>query len=124
MSFLGHVVGHERVKAASEKVETIREWPVPCYVAKVRSLLGMCSYYRRFVKDFVQIAAPLHHLTRGGGRFLWSKKCQEAFNKMKGVLMTAPVLPNSDPTKLYLLDCDAIAEGVGAGFSQVVDGQM
>ena len=92
-------------------------------MTEVRGFLGLCTYYRRFVKDFAQIAAPLHHLTRKGARFQWTGDCQRGFDELKEALVNAPVLPYPDPTKPYILDCDASAEGVGAVLSQEKDGQ-
>jgi len=121
--FLGHVVGREGVRTDPQKVAAVREWPVPTGVAEVRSFLGLCTYYRRFVPGFAQVASPLYHLTRKGARFEWSERCQEAFDSLKKALVEAPVLPYPDPTCPYLLDADASAEGLGAVLSQVKDGR-
>ena len=67
--FLGHFVGQDGVKTDPEKVSAVKEWLVPKSVTEARSFLGLCAYYRRFVKDFVNSASPLHHLTRKGVRF-------------------------------------------------------
>lgn len=121
--FLGHIVTSEGVKTDPGKVESVKEWPVPRSVTEVRGFIGLCTYYRRFVKGFAQTAAPLHHLTRKGACFHWSEDCQRAFEELKEALANAPVLPYPDPTKVYILDCDASAEGVGAVLSQEKDGQ-
>lgn len=85
--------------------------------------MGLCTYYRRFVKQFAQIASPLHQLTRRGACFEWSAACQVAFDSLKRALVEAPVLPYPDPASPYLLDTDASAEGLGAVLSQVKDGK-
>ena len=121
--FLGHVVGREGVHTDPLKVSAVQDWPVPTDVAAVRSFIGLCSYYRRFVPKFATIAAPLHQLTKKGARFLWDETCQRAFDELKRVMVSAPVLPYPDPSLPYLLDTDASAEGVGAVLSQVKDGQ-
>ena len=61
--FLGHVVSQEGISTSPDKVSAIKEWPVPKTVTDVRSFLGTCSYYRRFIKWFTDIARPLHKLT-------------------------------------------------------------
>ena len=67
--FLGHIVGQDGVKADPQKVAAVKEWPVLKTVKAVKSFLGFCTYYRRFVQGFATIAAPLHHLTRKGALF-------------------------------------------------------
>ena len=61
--FLGHVVSQDGISTSPDKVSAIKEWPVPKTVTDVRSFLGTCSYYRRFIKWFTEIARPLHKLT-------------------------------------------------------------
>ena len=59
VAFLGHVVSRDGIQVGSKKIEAITEWPIPIKVTEVRSFLGLAGYYRRFVKDFSKIAAPL-----------------------------------------------------------------
>lgn len=119
--FLGHVVSRGGVKTDPQKVKAVQEWPVPRNLTEVRSFLGLCTYYRRFVKDFACIATPLHHLSKKGVRFCWDTACQEAFENLKEALTHSPVLPYPDPNQPYILDTDASAEGAGAVLSQVKD---
>ncbi|XP_069972959.1 retrovirus-related Pol polyprotein from transposon 412 [Penaeus vannamei] len=120
-AFLGNIVGRDGVKTDPQKVAAVQDWPVPTCVADVKSFVGLCTYYRRFVKRFAQIASPLHQLTRKGACFEWSATCQVAFDSLKRALVEAPVLPYPDPASPYLLDTDASAEGLGAVLSQVKD---
>ena len=64
MSFLWHVVDQDGVQADPKKVAAVRDWPAPTSVKEVRSFLGFCTYYWRFVQDFASIAAPLYQLTK------------------------------------------------------------
>ncbi|ROT66138.1 hypothetical protein C7M84_015906 [Penaeus vannamei] len=107
--FLRNIVGRDRVKTDPQKVAAVQDLPVPTCVADVKSFVGLCTYYRRFVKQFAQFASPLHQLTRKGARFEWSATCQVAFDSLKRALVEAPVLPYPDPASPYLLDTDASA---------------
>lgn len=121
--FLGHLVGRQGVKTDPLKVTAVEGWPVPKTVSELRSFLGLCTYYRRFVPGFATVAAPLHNLTRKGAQYLWDEACQQAFTALKQALVKAPVLPYPDPELPYILDTDASQEGVGAVLSQLRDGQ-
>ena len=90
---------------------------MPINVQELRSFLGLASYYRRFVKGFAEIAAPLHRLLQKGA-FIWLEDCALAFNSLKQKLLSAPVLgyPQTDST--FYLDTDASKNGIGAVLSQ------
>lgn len=74
-----------------DKISDIKEWPVPKNVKELRSFLGLCSYYRRFVKGFSNIAKCLHKLIEKGSKFRWNDDHQEAFERLKSFLITSPV---------------------------------
>lgn len=101
VSYLGHIISVEGVKADPSKVETVRGWPVPRNQTEVRSFLGLASYYHRFIKGFAEIACPLHQLTEKGRKFHWGEDCQRAFLTLKSFLISAPVLAYPDPLKMY-----------------------
>ena len=71
VEFLGHVISENGVGVLESKVSAVKTWPVPLNLHEVRSFTGFCSYYRRFIEGFAQIAAPLHELTRKNVRFHW-----------------------------------------------------
>lgn len=83
VKFLGHVVSDKGVHTDPDKTEAVRIWPVPKTVKEVRSFLGLCSYYRRFVSGFANIARPLHKLCEKNSKFTWNEDCQKAFNSLK-----------------------------------------
>ena len=120
--FLGHVVSNRGVETDPAKIEAVVAWPRPRNLKEVRSFLGLCSYYRRFVKGFSTIAKPLHQLTEKDRKFLWTLECEEAFLALKAALTTPPVLGYPAESGSYILDADASAVGIGAVLSQIQDG--
>ena len=121
--FLGHIVNSQGIKCDPQKIESVKNWPVPSSVSEVRSFLGLAGYYRRFIPSFSSIATPLTRLTRKGKRFKWSDACQEAFENLKEKLITAPVLSYPDRDSVFVLDTDASDTGIGAVLSQIQNGE-
>ncbi|XP_021371063.1 uncharacterized protein LOC110461754 [Mizuhopecten yessoensis] len=119
--YLGHVISESGVSTDPAKTRTVEQWPVPVNVRELRSFLGFCSYYRRFIKDFAKIVKCLHKLTEKGRTFEWSSSCQEAFETLKRLLVKAPVLAHPNFTKEFILDTDASNDAIGAVLSQIVD---
>src|SRR6188768_3179422 len=123
IAFLGHVISDAGITTDPAKIEAVSTWPTPKNVTEVRSFVGLASYYRRFVKDFAAVAAPLHALTGKNVRFHWTPECQVAFDELKQRLVTSPVLPMPKDEGEYRLDTDASNEAIGAVLSQVQDGE-
>ncbi|KAJ9511482.1 hypothetical protein QJQ45_029856 [Haematococcus lacustris] len=122
-AFLGHIVSASGIACDPAKVAAVQSWPIPTTVHEVRSFLGLANYYRRFVKDFSTIAAPLTALTRADGHdkqgvVAWGQAQQSAFDALKQALVSAPVLIAPDPSQPYTLRCDASSIGIGAVLSQ------
>ena len=92
--FLGHVVTRKGVEVDPAKTEAVDKWPEPENVKDVRSFLGLASYYRRFIKDFATIAAPLVALTKKEcqKRVIWTPACEDAFQTLKKALVSSPLL--------------------------------
>ncbi|PIK46153.1 Retrovirus-related Pol polyprotein from transposon [Apostichopus japonicus] len=91
-------------------------------VREVRSFIGLCSYYRRFIRGFSSIAKPLHRLTENGREFKWTNECEESFKELKRRLTSAPVLCYPTKDDPFVLDTDASDQGVGSVLSQIQDG--
>ena len=87
----------DRVRVHEEKIRAIRDWPKLRNVTELRGFIGICTYYRKFVKGFSQLAAPLTDLTRKGA-FSWSDTAQRAFDRLKQVMSSCPVIALPDFT--------------------------
>ena len=85
----------------------------------MRSFVGLCSYYRRFVKDFAEIAASLHKLTVKSVVFQWTPACQAAFDSLKAAMVNCPILAMPTVEEMYVLDTDASNHSIGAVLSQI-----
>ncbi|GBN30424.1 Retrovirus-related Pol polyprotein from transposon 297 [Araneus ventricosus] len=108
------------VKTDPEKTKAVVDWPRPETVYDLRSFLGLCTYYRRFVRNFSAIARPLHILTEARSNFNWTEECEKSFNSLKQALITSPVLTYPRTDKEFILDTDASNEGIGAVLSQTI----
>ncbi|GBM90048.1 Transposon Ty3-I Gag-Pol polyprotein, partial [Araneus ventricosus] len=108
----------ERVKTGPEKIKAVVDWPRPDKIHDLRSFLGLCTYYRRFVRNFSTIARPLHKLTEAKSNFNWTDECEKSFNSLKQALTSSPILTYPRTDKDFILDTDASNEGIGAVLSQ------
>ncbi len=110
-SYLGHVIGQGRIEPAHDKVAAIFGYPRPANKKEFCAFLGLAGYYRRFVKDFLTIVAPLTNLTKKRQLDIvrWTKDCEEAILKV------------ADPKKSYILQTDASGHGGGALLNQVAE---
>ena len=118
VKFLGHVISEDGIQPDSDKLKSVRTWPVPKAKEEVQSFLGFVSYYRRYVQNFASLAEPLIALTRKHAKFRWDADCEEAFRKLIDVLIDYPILAYPDFTQPFVLTTDASATGLGAVLSQ------
>ena len=96
VTYLSHIIRNEGIQVDPKKVGVVEKWPVPTTLKGIRSFLGFCNYYRRFVKDFAGIASPLSALRKKRVPFIWTDECQTAFDRLRKELITAPVLDFPD----------------------------
>lgn len=145
VKYLGHIVSEKGIETDPDKVAALKTWPKPNDLKGLRTFLGFCGYYRRFVKDYSRIVKPLNELTAGypplrkhtktavnpekyynpkdtfGDR--WTPACQAAFDTIIEKLTTAPILGFADPKLSYILHTDASTSGLGAALYQEQQGQ-
>ena len=136
--FLGHVLSAEGISANPEKVEKVKNWPVPTNPKELQSFLGLASYYCHFIPKFAAIAKCLHQLVGPANHqkskknktniepaadsqlnrqtFLWTGKHQEAFDLLKACLTSVPVLGYPDFNHPFELEMDASLQGLGLYF--------
>ncbi len=122
VQYLGHIISREGVATDPSKTEKVATWPTPASTRETRQFLGFASYYRRFVKDFAHVARPLHRLTERSTNFVWTDECQDAFDELRRLLTSAPILAYPDFNRQFILDTDASDTGIGAVLSQT-DGE-
>ena len=123
LSFLGHVVRHGEILPEMNKIQKIQDAPVPRNKKEVRSFMGLCGYYRKFVPNFATIAHPLTDLTKkdAPNEVVWNLDCERAFDTLKTRLVSQPVLQLPDLTQSFVLRTDASDQGVGAVLLQEKD---
>lgn len=122
VKYLGHVVSDQGISTDPEKLAKVSEWPTPRCLKDVRSFIGLCSYYRKFVRNFSNVAKSLFDLMKKDAKFVWDDNCQEAFETLKYELTHSVVLAYPDFSKPFILDTDASDVGIGAVLSQNIDG--
>lgn len=137
VQYLGHLVSAEGIRTDPEKINKVKDWERPTNRMEVLQFLGFSGYYRRYVKGYSNMAAPLYRLTSGDPRkkkrgtkkspgpdqpFLWTAECEEAFQSLKEKLISAPVLGYPDYSQPFLLQTDASGMGLGAVLVQIQDG--
>lgn len=131
--FLGHIISKDGIKCDPQKLETIQKWPHPETVTQLKGFLGLCSYYRRFIKDLSTISAPLSAMTKKNQQPVWTPEAETAFQTLKKAMSSPSLLkyPRTQPKEansenmegVFILDTDASNYGIGAALAQIQDGK-
>ncbi len=116
--FLGYILSSEGVRMDPAKVQAVIDWPTPDSRKALQRFLGFANFYRRFIRNFSQLAAPLTALTSTRMTFRWSNAADSAFSKLKSCFVSAPILVAPDPSRQFVVEVDASEVGVGAVLSQ------
>lgn len=118
LRYLGYVVDSHGLHVDPEKIKAILDMPPPTCVTEMRRILGLASWYRRFIPNFSTLTAPLTSLLRKNQKFVWSSSCEEAFRALKDHLIRAPVLSCPDFSLPFQIQTDASGYGIGAVLTQ------
>lgn len=118
---LGHVISNGEVKMDPTKVECVKNRQAPKNIRDLQSFLGLCNYYRRFVKDFAKIAIPLTILLKSDTPFIWTDEQQKSFEELKSRLVSYPILRQPDLKRKFLVYTDASGFAIGGILAQLDD---
>lgn len=118
LKYLGYVVNEQGIHVDPDKVSAILELSAPTNVKEVRRILGMASWYRRFIRNFAALTEPLTNLLRKSVKFRWSEESEASFQAIKSALVTAPILSCPDFSQPFVLQTDASSYGLGAVLTQ------
>ncbi|KAK3538674.1 hypothetical protein QTP86_012137 [Hemibagrus guttatus] len=119
VTFLGYVISHRGVEMDINKVRAVTEWSAPSTIRELQRFLGFANFYRRFIRNYSSVAAPLTSLLRGKPKRLnWTNQAWAAFQQLKNSFTTAPILCHPDPDRPFVVEVDASSSGLGAVLSQ------
>src|SRR5690349_12119971 len=104
------MIGSDGIRAEGKKVDKVKNMKELGNITDVKSFIGLCSYYRRFIKDFAKIAKPLNELLKKDIKFKWKTKQQKVFDELKKRLINYPIVRYPDLNKEFLLMTDASRE--------------
>ena len=119
--YLGFLIDDRGIRTDPEKIRPIADYPIPKNLKQLRKFIGMCSWYRKFIRDFATICEPLNSLTRKDVPYIWSEECEEAFKTLKEKLTSSPILSRPKFDEQFILETDASQTGLGAVLLQRYD---
>lgn len=119
VKYLGHIIQNNTVKPIKDNLISIKDFPTPKTQKNVRQFLGKINFYHKYIPNSATILDPLHNLLRKNQQFIWSHECEKAFNTIKALLCSQPVLEIYDPNLPINIYTDASIEGVGAILKQI-----
>ena len=122
VNFLGHTISAKGVLPNPENLAKVKQWPVPTTPTQVRQILGLGSYYRRFLQGYSDLVRPLTLLTHKNTPFIWNEKCNNSFDTLKERLIGAEIMAFPRDSGLYVLDTDSSDTQISGVLNQVQDG--
>lgn len=124
INFLGYVITPEGISMEPSRIATIVEWPVPKSMHDVQVFLGFTNFYRRFVEAYSRVTLPITKLLKKDTPFEWTSEAQSAFDRLKSLFTSAPILRHFDPDLPVHLHTDASGFAISGIISQVHNGQL
>ena len=118
VSFLGHTISDKGLAPDPEKIKVMKEFPAPKNQKALRSYIGLTNFYRRYVRGYSHVVAPLLRLLKNDTQFVWDQECQNAFDKLKEAMTTAPILRLPVMGQKFYLLTDASATAIGYCLAQ------
>jgi hypothetical protein len=117
--YLGFFISTDKLKMDPDKVEVIKNWPSPKSIFEVRSFHGLASFYRKFIRNFIGISAPMMDTVKKRHKsFHWTEEAEKSFNLLKKKITEQPILVLPDFNKTFQVKCDASGFAIGVVLSQ------
>ena len=117
INFLGHIINGSDIRMEPEKIETIKNWPIPSRKKQVQSFLGFANYYRNFIAGYSEKARPLTRLTEEVP-FIWEKEQNDSFNELIQAFINEPILRQFDRSLPTIMETDASNQAIAGILSQ------
>lgn len=122
--YLGYLLTERGVSIDRSRIRPILDYARPRSIKDIRRLMGLAGFYQRFIREYSKITAPITDLLKKEKKkFTWTAEAEIAFNELKSVLTSAPILANPDFTKPFVIESDASENAVGAALVQILDGE-
>ena len=118
MESIGMIIGQGKVEMDPKKLDAIRSWKPPTSIKAIRSFIGFANFYRKFILNFSNIVAPLNLLTQKNEPWIWTRLQQNAFDTLKQIFSSTPVLLIPDVTHSFTVMTDTSLLAAGAVLMQ------
>ena len=122
--FLGFIISPDGIAMDPDRIKTIVEWPVPKSQHDIQVFLGFANFYRRFIEGYSRVVLPLTNLLRKMRKFLWTSAAQSAFDRLKTLFTSAPILKHFDPELPSTLHADSSGAAISGIISQPHNGVL